>query len=46
MNTAGTKRNTQHKHTIDELKKFSFRGKNPKEKDLSRKIDEIVYLGK
>lgn len=36
----------KYKYTIDDLKKFSFKGKNPKEKNLSGKIDEILYLGK
>ena len=36
----------KYKYTIDDLKKFSFKGRNPKEKNLSAKIDEIVYLGK
>lgn len=36
----------KYKYTMDDFKKFSFKGKDPKEKDLARKIDEIVYLGK
>ena len=31
------------KFTIKDLKGFRFKGKDPKEKGLSQKIDEIVY---
>ena len=34
----------KYKYAMDDFKKFSFKGKNPKEKSLSRKVDEIVYL--
>lgn len=36
----------KYRYTMDDFKKFNFKGRNPKEKDLARKIDEIVYLGK
>ncbi len=32
------------KFTMDDLKKWNFKGKNPEEKDISRRIDELVYL--
>lgn len=31
------------KYDITDLRKFRFKGRNPKEKNLSSKIDSIVY---
>ena len=33
-----------NKFTMEDLKKWNFKGKNPEEKDISRRIDELVYL--
>ncbi len=39
-----TENTKEKKYRMKDLKAWNFKGKNPEEKDLSRRIDEIVYL--
>lgn len=37
------KSTSQKKYSISDFKEWKFKGKNPKEKTLTEKIDQIVY---